>query len=98
MTAKGKTIKLFYEQGIHQGIIHAEMINWTGFVLVAPRTALSTLYQYENDTLHVTEDFDASSPSTAACYLTSYPISGPRHWKVKGTNITYNEWEKQQLQ
>ncbi|MDD7886133.1 GIY-YIG nuclease family protein [Flavivirga sp. 57AJ16] len=44
---QGKTVKLFYEQGNHQGIIHAEMINWTGFALVAPRTALSTLYKMD---------------------------------------------------
>lgn len=48
MTVRGKTIKLFYEQGHHEGIIHAEMMNWTGYVLVAPRTSLTELYKLDN--------------------------------------------------
>jgi len=48
MTTKGKTVKLFFEEGNHQGIIQAEMINWTGFAIVAPRTALPTLYKRDN--------------------------------------------------
>ncbi|WP_430906906.1 GIY-YIG nuclease family protein [Maribacter sp. 2-571] len=47
MTIKGKTVKLFFEEGNHHGIINAEMINWTGFVIVAPRTALPELYKME---------------------------------------------------
>ncbi|MFL0204981.1 GIY-YIG nuclease family protein [Tenacibaculum maritimum] len=45
MTTKGKTVKLFFEEGNHHGIIQAEMINWTGYIIVAPRTALSELYK-----------------------------------------------------
>ncbi len=45
MTTKGKTVKLFFEEGNHHGIIHAEMMNWTGYVIVAPRTALAELYK-----------------------------------------------------
>jgi hypothetical protein len=48
MTIKGKTVKLFFEEGNHHGIIQAEMINWTGYVVVAPRTALSELYKMKN--------------------------------------------------
>lgn len=48
MSNKGKTVKLFFEEGNHHGIIHAEMINWTGFVIVAPRTALPELYKTDN--------------------------------------------------
>ncbi len=39
----GKSVKLFYENN-HEGIVYAEMMNWTGFVVSAPRTALNTLY------------------------------------------------------
>ncbi|CAL2087266.1 GIY-YIG nuclease family protein [Tenacibaculum sp. 190524A05c] len=45
MTTKGKTVKLFFEEGNHHGIIQAEMINWTGYVIAAPRTALADLYK-----------------------------------------------------
>ena len=45
---RGKTVKLFFEEGTHHGIIHGEMMNWTGFVVVAPRTALTALYKMEN--------------------------------------------------
>ena len=45
---RGKTVKLFFEEGTHPGIIHGEMMNWTGFVVVAPRTALTALYKMEN--------------------------------------------------
>lgn len=48
MTTKGKTVKLFFEEGNHHGIIQAEMINWTGYVVVAPRTALTELYKMDN--------------------------------------------------
>jgi len=33
MANKGKTVKLFFEEGNHHGIIHAEMMNWTGYTI-----------------------------------------------------------------
>lgn len=48
MTKKGKTVKLFFEEGNHHGVIQAEMINWTGYIIVAPRTALVDLYKMKD--------------------------------------------------
>jgi len=48
MSNKGKTVKLFYEEGNHHGIVFSEMINWTGYIITAPRTALGELCQREN--------------------------------------------------
>jgi hypothetical protein len=47
--------------------------------------------------IEVQEDFNASSLSTAACYLTGYPISGPQNWKLKDSGITYKKWEQEQI-
>lgn len=43
--AHGKSIKLFLADGSPNGILTAEIINWTGHVLSAPRTKLSELIQ-----------------------------------------------------
>ena len=43
----GKTIKLFLVDGSINGILTAEIINWTGHVLSAPRTKLLDLIQRE---------------------------------------------------
>lgn len=43
----GKSIKLFLADGSINGILTAEIINWTGHVLSAPRTKLSELIQRE---------------------------------------------------
>ncbi len=55
------------------------------------------IFKIENEKLIVIEDYPTTSPSTAWCYLTGYPISGPQNWKLKGTDTTYKEWETQQL-
>ena len=43
----GKSIKLFLVDGSSNGILTAEIINWTGHVLSAPRTKLLDLIQRE---------------------------------------------------
>lgn len=43
----GKSIKMFLIDGSPNGILTAEIINWTGHVLSAPRTKLSELIQRE---------------------------------------------------
>lgn len=43
----GKSIKLFLADGSVNGILTAEIINWTGHVLSAPRTKLPALIQRE---------------------------------------------------
>ncbi|MBP2544352.1 GIY-YIG nuclease family protein [Acinetobacter guillouiae] len=45
--AHGKSIKMFLADGSPNGILTAEIINWTGHVLSAPRTKLSELIQRE---------------------------------------------------
>ncbi len=42
---KGRSIRLFLADGIPGGIITAEIINWTGHVMVAPRSRLPDLIQ-----------------------------------------------------
>ncbi|MEL7244316.1 MAG: DUF4357 domain-containing protein, partial [Cyanobacteria bacterium J06573_2] len=37
---KGKTIRIFLVEGTPNSILTAEIINWTGKVIVAPRSQL----------------------------------------------------------
>lgn len=41
----GKSVKLFLVDGTPNGILNAEIINWTGHILSAPRTKLAELIQ-----------------------------------------------------
>ncbi len=43
------------------------------------------------------ENYAFSSPSSAANVVTGRPSNGRVEWKLKGTNITYAEWEAAQL-
>jgi len=43
----GKTIRIFLADGAPTGVLTAEIINWTGKVLVAPRSQLSTFAKRE---------------------------------------------------
>ena len=45
MTPRGKQIRLFYTTGQHNGVIRAELLNWTGYVYSAPRSAIYLLAQ-----------------------------------------------------
>ena len=50
MEALGKTVRLFLVDGSPTGLITAEIMNWTGHVLVAPRSRLpETLKRLESD-------------------------------------------------
>ncbi len=55
------------------------------------------VFKLEGDKLIVTEDYATTSTSTAGCFLTGTPISGPQNWKVKGAKTTYKDWEKEQM-
>lgn len=44
-----------------------------------------------------TKDYAFSSPSAAGAIVNGRSTSGPREWKLKGTNTTYAEWEAAQL-
>lgn len=47
---QGKSVKLFLADGTPNGILPAEIINWTGHVLSAPRSKLAELIQREECT------------------------------------------------
>jgi len=40
---QGKTIRIFLTEGAPTGVLTAEIINWTGKVIVAPRAQLAAL-------------------------------------------------------
>lgn len=44
------------------------------------------------------KNYTFKSPSAAAAVTAGRPTSGPEHWKLKGTNKSYKEWEKERLQ
>ena len=44
---KGRSVKLFLAEGSATGILTAEIINWTGHTLAAPRTRLDAALQRE---------------------------------------------------
>ncbi len=79
--------------------------NWVGdtrakthyFILHAKLVKSGVLVQ--NDTHSVfSEDYAFSSPSAAGAVVNGRSTSGPREWKLKGTNKTYAEWEAEQLE
>lgn len=45
--AHGKSVKLFLVDGTPNGVLTAEIINWTGHILSAPRTKLSDMIKRE---------------------------------------------------
>lgn len=45
---RGRQIRLFYVDGNHQGIVRAELMNWTGYVYAAPRASLKHLMAKED--------------------------------------------------
>ena len=42
VSVKGKSLQLYFIDGRPEGMVTAEVFNWTGHVLVAPRTQIST--------------------------------------------------------
>lgn len=68
--AHGKSIKMFLADGSPNGILTAEIINWTGHVLSAPRTKLSELIQREE------------CSRTGVYFLVSYDPENPLYPKV----------------
>jgi hypothetical protein len=68
--AHGKSIKLFLVDGTPNGILTAEIINWTGHVLSAPRTKLTELIQREE------------CSRTGVYFLVSYDPENPMYPKV----------------
>ncbi|KAF5308440.1 hypothetical protein FQR65_LT18125 [Abscondita terminalis] len=48
MQKRGRQIRLFYVDGQHNGIVRAELMNWTGYVYAAPRASLKQLIEKED--------------------------------------------------
>jgi hypothetical protein len=44
---KGRTLKVFLVDGTPNGLLTAEIMNWTGHVVTGPRSKLSELIQRE---------------------------------------------------
>ena len=42
---KGRTLKVFLVDGAPNGLLTAEIMNWTGHVITGPRTRLAELVQ-----------------------------------------------------
>ena len=45
-----------------------------------------------------TKDCEFNSPSLAASVIIGTPESGPRRWKVEGTDTTYKEWQSGEIE
>ncbi|KAF1018144.1 MAG: hypothetical protein GAK29_04338 [Acinetobacter bereziniae] len=48
MQKRGRQIRLFYVDGQHNGIVRAELMNWTGYVYAAPRASSKQLIEKED--------------------------------------------------
>lgn len=48
MQKRGRQIRLFYVDGQHNGIVRAELMNWTGYVYAEPRASLKQLIEKED--------------------------------------------------
>lgn len=80
-------------------------MNWVG--TTSEDTSYAKLFQElaEKEILRVDNahrvlirDYVFSSTSGAAAVLNGRPTSGPISWKLKGTDKTYKEWERESLQ
>lgn len=48
MQKRGRQIRLFYVDGQHNGIVRAELMNWTGYVYAAPRASLKQFIEKDD--------------------------------------------------
>lgn len=70
--AHGKSIKIFLTDGLPNGILTAEIINWTGHVLSAPRTKLAELIKREECSrtgIYFLVSFDPENPMYPKVYI-----------------------------
>ncbi len=71
-TALGRTIKLYLAEGTPTGLLAAEIMNWTGKVIVCPRTRLSSLSQREEvrkTGVYLLSGADPESPDKERVYV-----------------------------
>ncbi len=68
----GKTIRLYLADGVPSGILTAEIINWTGKVVVAPRSRLAELGKRDEAKrtgIYLLIGSDPESPSQDRVYI-----------------------------
>ncbi|MDQ2807624.1 MAG: GIY-YIG nuclease family protein [Chloroflexota bacterium] len=68
----GRTIRIYLIDGTPQGILNAEIMNWTGKVLVAPRTQLAELAkrkEAQRTGIYVLSGADPDSPLKERVYI-----------------------------
>jgi hypothetical protein len=44
------------------------------------------------------QDVPFASPSTAANVVSGAPLNGRLHWKERGSQMTYAEWQEEQIE
>lgn len=59
---------------------------------------LSNEPELSSELVKLTRDKAFKSPSQAATFVCANPLSGNTYWKVKGSQQTYGEWRKTQLE
>ncbi|WP_432477207.1 GIY-YIG nuclease family protein [Nocardioides sp. GXQ0305] len=72
MTALGKSVRLFLADGTPGGLITAEIMNWTGHVIAAPRSDLATLLKRAEVTrtgIYLLLGDDPDSPGRSRVYV-----------------------------
>lgn len=72
MTALGKSVRLFLADGTPGGLITAEIMNWTGHVLAAPRSDLGRLVkrgEVQRTGIYVLLGDDPASPGGVLAYI-----------------------------
>lgn len=72
MKRGGKTIRVFLADGAPGGLLTAEIMNWTGHVIAAPRSDLAALLAREEVTrtgVYLLLGYDPASPATAMVYI-----------------------------
>jgi hypothetical protein len=69
-TRQGRSLELYFIDGRPDGMLTAEVFNWTGHVLMAPRTQITEALQREE------AGYNALSSATAAgAVVTGRPVS-----------------------
>lgn len=72
MSALGKSVRLFLADGTPGGLVTAEIMNWTGHVIAAPRSDLSALMKRSEASrtgIYLLLGDDPESPGSALAYV-----------------------------
>lgn len=72
MSALGKSVRLFLADGTPGGLVTAEIMNWTGHVIAAPRSELGLLLKRPESSrtgIYILLGDDPESPGSALAYV-----------------------------